>query len=82
MQSAISRLSDLARDRDLTLVQLALRWLLAGDIATSVLLGASRPEHLAENLAAASEEPLDAQVLETCDAVWAGLRGVAPAYNR
>jgi aryl-alcohol dehydrogenase-like predicted oxidoreductase len=82
MHAAVDRLSALAQDRHLTLVQLALRWLLAGDIATSVLLGASRPEHLAENLAAVSEEALDAQALEACDEVWAGLRGVAPAYNR
>lgn len=82
MHAAVEQLSALAQDRHLTLVQLALRWLLAGDIATSVLLGASRPEHLAENLAAASDESLDAQALETCDTVWAGLRGVAPAYNR
>ena len=82
MHAAVERLSALARERHLTLVQLALRWLFAGDIATSVLLGASRPEHLAENLAAVSDEALDAQALEACDAVWAGLRGVAPTYNR
>lgn len=82
MHAAVGQLSALARDCHLTLVQLALRWLLAGDIATSVLLGASRPEHLAQNLAAASDEALDAATLEACDAVWAGLRGVAPAYNR
>ena len=82
VHDAVDRLSTLARDLHLTLVQLALRWLLSGDIATSVLLGATRPEHLAENLAAASDEPLDAQTLEVCDAVWASLRGAAPAYNR
>ncbi len=80
--AAVGRLQDLAADLGLTLVQLALRWLLSGDVATSVLLGASRPEHLAENLAAASDDALGPEALDVCDDVWATLRGVAPAYNR
>ena len=80
--TAVGRLQDLAADLGLTLVQLALRWLLTGDVATSVLLGASRAEHLAENLAAASDDPLGAETLDVCDEVWSTLRGVAPAYNR
>ncbi len=80
--AAVGRLQDLAADLGLTLVQLALRWLLSGDVATSVLLGASRAEHLAENLAAVSDVPLGAEALDVCDEVWASLRGVAPAYNR
>lgn len=82
VHGAVQRLRELADELGLSLVQLALRWLLSGDVATSVLLGASRPEHLAENLAAASDEPLDAQTLDVCDSVWATLRGAAPAYNR
>lgn len=82
IHGAVQWLSDLAGDLGISLVQLALRWLLGGPVATSVLLGASRPEHLAENLAAVSDEPLSSQALEVCDSVWAELRGVAPAYNR
>jgi aryl-alcohol dehydrogenase-like predicted oxidoreductase len=82
VHGAVQRLRELADELGLSLVQLALRWLLSGEVATSVLLGASRPEHLAENLAAASDDPLDAQTLEVCDSVWATLRGAAPAYNR
>lgn len=79
---AVRRLGEVASELGISLVQLALRWLLSGSVATSVLLGASRSEHLAENLAAASDEPLPAQALEACNSVWAGLRGAAPAYNR
>ena len=82
MQNAVERLHEIAADLGLTLVQLALRWLLSGNVATSVLLGASRAEHLAENLAAASDVPLEPQAFKACDDVWATLRGVAPAYNR
>ena len=82
VHGAVQRLRELADELGLSMVQLALRWLLSGEVATSVLLGASRPEHLAENLAAASDDPLDAQTLEVCDSVWATLRGAAPAYNR
>lgn len=80
--AAVTRLAQLAAELGISLVELAFRWLLGGTVATSVLLGASRPEHLAENLAAVSDEPLPSQALEVCDAVWAGLRGAAPAYNR
>ena len=82
VHTAVEQLSEVAARGGLSLVQLALRWLLAGEVTTSVLLGASRPTHLAENLAAASAEPLDGETLAACDAVWADLRGVAPNYNR
>jgi aryl-alcohol dehydrogenase-like predicted oxidoreductase len=82
VHGAVQRLAELAEDLGLSLVQLALRWLLSRDHVTSVLLGASRPEHLQENIAAACGDPLDAQSLTVCDSVWATLRGAAPAYNR
>lgn len=82
VHGAVQRLRERADELGLSLIQLALRWLLSGEVATSVLLGVSRPEHLVENLAAASDDPLDAQTLEVCDSVWATLRGAAPAYNR
>ncbi|MDC5697517.1 aldo/keto reductase [Intrasporangium calvum] len=82
IHAAVRRLAELAGELGISLVQLAFRWLLGGTVTTSVLLGASRPEHLAENLAAVTDEPLPSQALEVCDSVWAVLRGAAPAYNR
>lgn len=49
---AIRKLNDLARSRGETLAQTAIAWLLQNPRVTSVLLGASSPEQLAENLLA------------------------------
>lgn len=82
VHEAVQRLARLADDLGLTLVQLALRWLLSGSVADSVLLGASRREQLVENLAAVSDDPLPSNAIAVCNEVWSSLRGVAPAYNR
>ena len=76
---AVEDLGRLADARGLTLTELSLRWLLSNDLVSVVLLGASRRAQLVENLAAVSEEPLDPEAYEVCDAVWSKLRGAAPA---
>ncbi len=48
--SQIRRLNDLAVQRGQTLAQMALSWLLKDPRVTSVLVGASRPEQLADSL--------------------------------
>jgi aryl-alcohol dehydrogenase-like predicted oxidoreductase len=48
-----------------------------------VILGASKPEHLDQNLdAVENARPLPPELLTTIDAVWAKLRGVTPRYSR
>jgi aryl-alcohol dehydrogenase-like predicted oxidoreductase len=51
-------------------------------VVDSIILGASRPAQLEENLKACEGGALDAAVLARCDAVWKRLRGVTPKYNR
>jgi L-glyceraldehyde 3-phosphate reductase len=48
--SQIRKLNDIAKDRGQTLAQMALAWLLKDNRVTSVLIGASRPEQLADSL--------------------------------
>ena len=48
--SQIKRLNDIAIKREQTLAQMALAWLLKDERVTSVLIGASRPEQLADSL--------------------------------
>jgi L-glyceraldehyde 3-phosphate reductase len=50
--SQIKRLNDLALQRGQTLAQMALAWLLKDTRVTSVLIGASRAEQLADSLKA------------------------------
>jgi len=79
---AVDELSRLAAVCGRTLVQLALGWVLQQPGIDGVILGASRPEQLEENLRAVESAPLAPEVVEGCDAVWARLRGTVPRYNR
>jgi aryl-alcohol dehydrogenase-like predicted oxidoreductase len=80
--AAIDELRTVAAKAGKTLVELALQWLLGQEQVDSVILGASRPEQLAENLSACEGSRLDAATLARCDEVWNRLRGVTPKYNR
>ena len=64
------------------LLEIAFRWLLDQDVVDSVILGASKIEHLEANIKASASAPLAATVREECDEVWRKLRGPAPFYNR
>lgn len=48
----IRELNDIARDRGQTLAEMALAWLLHDGMVTSVLVGASRPQQLLDNIGA------------------------------
>jgi 1-deoxyxylulose-5-phosphate synthase len=80
--AAVEELKKIAREAGKSLVELALGWVLSQDHVDSVILGASRLEHLEENLKACEGPRLSDSVLERCDEVWKGLRGVTPRYNR
>jgi 1-deoxyxylulose-5-phosphate synthase len=80
--AAVGELREIAADAGKTLVELALQWLLGQRQVDSVILGASRPEQLAENLKACESGSLDATTVARCDEVWRRLRGVTPKYNR
>lgn len=60
----IRRLNDLAEQRGQTLAQMALSWVLKDDEVCSVLIGASKPQQIVENIAVAqftgfSQEEID-----------------------
>ena len=48
----VRRLNDIAQNRGQSLAQLALSWTLRDEVVTSALIGASRPEQIAENVKA------------------------------
>jgi len=80
--AAVNELRAIAADAGKTLVELALQWLLGQEQVDSVILGASRPEQLAENLKACEGGRLDSVTAARCDEVWKRLRGITPKYNR
>ena len=79
--AALEELSRIADDAGRNLTELALQFLLSRDLVDSVIIGASRLEHLEQNLQAA-EGRLDEATLDACDDVWQRLRGDHFRYNR
>jgi aryl-alcohol dehydrogenase-like predicted oxidoreductase len=80
--AAVGCLQTIADDAGLTLIELAVRWLLSRPVVDGVIFGVSSIEHLETNLAAASGPVPDGEVLTRVDEVWSDLRGAAPSYNR
>ena len=64
-------LNQLAHSRGQTLAQLALQWVLRSSVVTSALIGASRPEQIAENVKAADFAPLSEEELAAIDTILA-----------
>ena len=79
---AVDELQKIASGARRSLLSLALNWLYHHTPIECIILGASKVEHLEQNLDALREGPLDGSVLEACDQVWTMLRGPAPKYNR
>jgi aryl-alcohol dehydrogenase-like predicted oxidoreductase len=79
---AIERLTAIAENAGIPLVELSLRWVLGKPSTSAVLLGGSKAEQLEANIAALAAGPLPEDVVEACDVVGAFLRGPMPAYNR
>ena len=80
---AVDELNAAASKDGRSLVDIALSWLLDHSPADCVILGASKLDHLEQNLAAVeNSRPLSPELLAVCDSVWEKLRGVAPKYNR
>ncbi len=64
----VQRLKPLADEAGLTLAQLAIAWVLANPNVSSAIVGASRPEQVRDNAAAAGKK-LDADLLTAIDDV-------------
>lgn len=65
----IQALNDLAADRGQTLAQMALAWVLKDEEITSVLIGASKPEQIAENARLADAPGFSAEEIEKIEQI-------------
>lgn len=68
--SAVQNLQPIAQGLNLSMAQLALAWILRDRRVTSAIIGASRPEQVADNAAASGVE-LSSEVLQEIDRVLA-----------
>lgn len=69
MLGKIRALNEIARQRGQTLAQMALAWVYAHPATTSVLIGASKPEQILENLKMADNSEFSAEELAAIDAI-------------
>jgi len=65
----IEALNMLAKERGQTLAQMALSWVLKDREITSVLIGASKPEQIVENIAAINQTGFTAEELEEINTI-------------
>ena len=79
---AVEKLSAIAERAGMSLISLSLTWLLRNTAAQCVILGASKIEHLVDNINSILDKRLEDEVIIELDSVWAELRGVTPKYNR
>lgn len=68
----IRQLHALAQERGQSLAQMALAWLLKDERVTSVLIGASRPEQLADSLKCLDKRQFNADELENIEKILKG----------
>ena len=69
MLGKIGRLNDLAKERGETLAQMSLKWVMKDSDVTSVLIGASKPEQILENLKVVKSAPFSAEELKLIDEI-------------
>jgi 1-deoxyxylulose-5-phosphate synthase len=79
---AVDQLQRIAASAGRSLVSLALNWIYHHTPVECMILGASRVDHLRQNLKVLSDGALDPETLQACDKVWEKLRGSTPKYNR
>lgn len=70
-RAKVSRLNDVAKERGQSLAQMALQWVLRDRRVTSVLVGASRPEQLQENVKILGAAPFTTEELDRIDQILA-----------
>jgi aryl-alcohol dehydrogenase-like predicted oxidoreductase len=80
--AAVRELAKAARAGGRSLVNLAFCWMLHHTPVDCVIVGASSPQQLSENLEALESDPLDPETVAACDTVWKRLRGPVPLYHR
>lgn len=75
--TAVQRLTPIAKEAGLTMAQLAIAWVLTNPGVASAIVGASKPEQISGNAAAAGKT-LDADMMKAIDEALSGVYEVNP----
>jgi len=79
---AVEKLTGIAKDAGITILELALRWCVTRPSVTSIISGVSKLTQLEQNINAFEGPELPNESLAACDAVWLTLAGARFAYYR
>lgn len=79
---AVQELNRIAQEIGMNIAELAMNWCNSVGYVDSILFGMSRLEQVKQNIAFMHDEPLSAEILAKCDAVWAKLDDQSFKYNR
>jgi aryl-alcohol dehydrogenase (NADP+) len=63
----VERLQGIAKEAGVSLATLAVSWVMANPAITAPIIGASRPDQLADSLAAAEDGPMAQDLKDTLD---------------
>ena len=70
MIDKITKLDNIAKSRGESLAQMALKWVLKDEVVTSVLIGASKPEQIIENLKVLESPDFTKEQLKEIDLIY------------
>jgi aryl-alcohol dehydrogenase-like predicted oxidoreductase len=79
--TGVQQLKPIAEEAGLTMAQLSIAWVLQNKNVASAIMGASRPEQIEKNVAAAGVK-LDAVIMDKIDAVIGSLAERDPAQTK
>jgi len=79
---AVEQLDEACSKRDLTPTEVALRWVKHHSMSDGVLLGASKVDHLRENLAACCKGKLPGPIVKAVNKAWETTRPACQRYFR
>ena len=79
---AVDKLIEIAKDAGIAMTELALRWCVSQPLIDSLVMGATKPQQLLQNIAAFDKGPLSKDVLDACDEVWNAVAGTRMNYIR
>jgi len=82
---AIQRLKDISAKHSLTLIEVALRWMVHHSVLQAndgVILGATALEHITENTTALEKGPLPSEVVEEAEEAWRTTKEFCETYWR
>ena len=79
---AIDVLEKIAKENDMTLIELAIRWSITDPVVSSAIIGVSKLEQVKQNIELVNKGPLPEEVYKACDEAWGLIKGDFFNYHR